>query len=55
MASVGKEWKQRGFLKVHVKSNLHLVYVHIRLNAKRSFKIFSEGRRFVTKKLTNVI
>jgi len=55
MASVSQEWKQRGFLKVHVKSNLQVVYVHMGLNVKRSFKTFSERRSLVTKKLNNFI
>jgi hypothetical protein len=55
MASVGREWKQRGFLKVHVKSNKQVFYVNMRLTVRRSFKTFSEGRRLITKKLTNFI
>jgi len=55
MTSVGQEWKQRDFLKVHVKSNIHVVYVHMSLTVKRGFKTFSERRSFVTKKLNNFI
>jgi len=54
MASVGQEWKERGFLKVHVKSNLQVVYVHIRLNVKRSVQhrnevthVFQENPSFL--------
>jgi hypothetical protein len=40
MALVVQGWKLRGSLKVHVKSNIQMGYVHISLTVKRSFNRF---------------